>query len=179
MRPISPLQDHTLEILTEINGNIYEKSYIAIILTASLYSECTQRWPTLKIIISFSVNKLQFSFVCLSIILSTPLPPTPQNPFLWGNRKNDMGHTTCDAWHLTHDRWHMTCDIWHMTCDMLWGVNILSKFQLPSCYGLWFIISWTLGGKGSRTDWLINDKGVCRTAPAKPGLLNTLQKIWT
>ena len=28
-----------------------------------------------------------------------------------------------------------------MTCDMLWGVNILSKFQLPSSYGFWFMIS--------------------------------------
>ena len=36
------------------------------------------------------------------------------------------------------------------------------------------MISWRLGGKGSRTDWLnylINDKGVYRTVPATPGLL--------
>ena len=82
---------------------------------------------------------------------------------------------TCDIWHVTCDMWHVTRDMWHMTCDMLWGVNILSTFPLPSFYGLWFMIFWRLGGKGSRTDLinqLINDKGVCRTAPATPGLLN-------
>ena len=29
----------------------------------------------------------------------------------------------------------MTQDTLHMTCDPLQGVNILSKFQLPSSYG--------------------------------------------
>ena len=75
-----------------------------------------------------------------------------------------------DMWHVTFDTWHVTHDTWHMACDMLWRVNILSKFQLPSSYGLWFNISWRLGGKGWRTDWL-NHVGVCRTAPATPGLL--------
>ena len=62
---------------------------------------------------------------------------------------------TCDTWHVTHDMWHVTCGMWHVTCDILWWVKILNKFQLPSSYGLWFIISWRLGGKCSRTD-LIN-----------------------
>ena len=35
---------------------------------------------------------------------------------------------------MIFDTWHVTRDTWHMTCDMLWGVNILSKFQLPSSY---------------------------------------------
>ena len=52
---------------------------------------------------------------------------------------------TCDTWHVTRDTWH---DTWHMTCDMFGGVNILSKFQLPSSYGLWFMILWISGGKG-------------------------------
>ena len=69
--------------------------------------------------------------------------------------------------------WHMICYMWHMTSDM-WqvvGVNILSKFQLPS--GLVKTVFWRLGGKG----WLyqlINDKGVSRTALATPGLLNMI-----
>ena len=82
---------------------------------------------------------------------------------------------TCYTWHVTCDMWHITCDMWHVTHDM-WhveGVNILSKFQLPSSYGLWFMTSWRSRGKGWPTEW-INDGGDCRTAPATPGLLKTL-----
>ena len=68
-----------------------------------------------------------------------------------------------------------------MTCDMFGGVNILSKFQLPSSYRLWFMILWRSGGKGSLTDsvnqW-INDEAVYRTAPATPGLLKNSQPGW-
>ena len=45
------------------------------------------------------------------------------------------------------DMWHMTCNTWHVTCDMLWGVNILSKLQLPSSYGLGFMIFFLRGSK--------------------------------
>ena len=38
---------------------------------------------------------------------------------------------TSDKWHMTHDTWHVTRDMWHLV-----GVNILSKFKLPSSYGL-------------------------------------------
>ena len=44
----------------------------------------------------------------------------------------DLTHNTwcnSDMWHVTRDMWHLTCDTWHVTSDMLWGVNILSKFQ--------------------------------------------------
>ena len=77
--------------------------------------------------------------------------------------------------HVTHDMWHVTRDT-HVTCDMLWGVNILSKFQLPSSYCLWFMILWRSGGKGWRTDWInqwMNNEAVYRTAQATPGLLIT------
>ena len=57
-------------------------------------------------------------------------------------KKSDMWHMTCDTWHVTCDTWHVTRDTWHMTCDMLWGVNILSKVQLPCSYGLWFLEDW-------------------------------------
>ena len=30
---------------------------------------------------------------------------------------------------------------YHMTCEMWWGVNMLSKFQLPSSYGLAVMMS--------------------------------------
>ena len=55
---------------------------------------------------------------------------------------------------MTPDTWHGTHDTWHMTCDKWWGVNILSKFQLHTTYGL----------------------GVCRPAPATVGLVMTTSK---
>ena len=39
----------------------------------------------------------------------------------------------CVTWHLTPDSWHITPDTCHMTCVMWWGVNLVSKFQLPRC----------------------------------------------
>ena len=48
--------------------------------------------------------------------------------------------------------WHMTRDTWHVTC--WWGVNITSKFQLPSSYVLGKTLFWRLGGKGWLTERL-------------------------
>ena len=73
------------------------------------------------------------------------------------------------------DKWHMTRDMQHVTCDMLWGVNILSKFQLPSSSGFWFMIFWRLGGKGWVTEFMSNESD-CRTALATPGLLNIVNQ---
>ena len=55
-------------------------------------------------------------------------------------------------WHVTHDMWHVTCDTWHVTHDTLGGMNILSKFQLPSSYCLFFMILWRYWGKGWLTE---------------------------
>ena len=52
-------------------------------------------------------------------------------------------------------------------------MNILSKFQLPSFYSLGVEGFWIYFDKGWPTQ-LINYKGVCRTAPAEPGLLTIL-----
>ena len=60
---------------------------------------------------------------------------------------------TCDMWHVTCDIWHVTCDTWHVTC----------------C-DLWYLEDWE--EKADRLTDLNNDKGVCRTAPATPGLLD-------
>ena len=84
---------------------------------------------------------------------------------------------TCDMWHLTHEMWHVTCDMWHGTPDRWWEVNILSKFQVPSSYGLGVKIFWRYFGKRV-TQFInlsINNKGVCRTAPATPGPLITME----
>ena len=65
----------------------------------------------------------------------------------------------------------MTRDMRHVTW---WEVNILSKFQLCSSYGLGVMMFCRFGGKGQVTE-LINYEGVCGTAPATPGLLITLK----
>ena len=62
-----------------------------------------------------------------------------------------------DMWHVTCDMWHMTCDTWHMT--RLGGVNILSKFQLPSSSCLWFMLLWRSGGKGSLNQSVNESRG--------------------
>ena len=86
---------------------------------------------------------------------------------------------TCDTWHLTPDSLHVTPDTWHMSFTMWWELNILSKFKLPSSFDLGVMMFWRLGGKGWLTDWLsqlMSNGGVCRTAPATPGLLKIIMK---
>ena len=56
--------------------------------------------------------------------------------------------------------WHVICDTWQLIHDTWSEVNILSKFQVSSSYGLGVKVFW------------ISEEGVCRTAPATPGLLN-------
>ena len=65
----------------------------------------------------------------------------------------------------------MTDNKWHVTHDTWCRVNILSKFQLSSSNGLGDMMLWIYGGKGSLTQWIINDVSVCRTALATLGLL--------
>ena len=66
--------------------------------------------------------------------------------------------------------WHMTPNMWHMV-----EVNILSKFLLSSSHSLGVMMFWRFGGKGSLTHFMSNG-GVCRTAPATPGLLKTFKQ---
>ena len=76
-----------------------------------------------------------------------------------------MWHVTCDTWHVKHY-------IWHVTRYTQRVVNIVSKLYFSS--RLWLMIFGRFGGKGSLNQWMnqsLNDKGVCRTAPATPGLL--------
>ena len=91
---------------------------------------------------------------------------------------------TCQRQHWTHDTWCMTCDTWNVTYDMLqvtydwwWEVNIIKTFQVPSSYGCGVKVFWRYFVKSVTLliyQW-ISDIGVCRTAPAKPGLLNRLK----
>ena len=76
-------------------------------------------------------------------------------------------------WRLTLDIWHVTCDTSHLTHDM-WHVvegEHSFKLQLTSSLGLWIMMVWRFGGKGSHNQLIIY-KGVCRTAVATPGMLN-------
>ena len=79
----------------------------------------------------------------------------------------EMKHVTRDMGHMTCDMWHVTCDIWHVTCDTRWGVNILSKWQLPA------LTVWDRQclEDSERKDHSLNCD--CRAAPATPGLLIT------
>ena len=64
-------------------------------------------------------------------------PPLKKVIYIYNLKKNQA----CDKWSETPDTWHMTCDTW-------WGVIMLSKFQLPSSYGLGVMMFWRFGGKG-------------------------------
>ena len=70
--------------------------------------------------------------------------------------------------------------MWHVTCDTHGVVDIVSKFQVPSSNCLEIMICWRLSReeKDDSIDELINDKGVCRTAPATPGLLITQSEVF-
>ena len=63
--------------------------------------------------------------------------------------------------------------MWHLTCDTWWGVNILSKLQLLTYYSLELTVCWKFWTKGWLNQ-LINNLGVCRTAPATLGLVTGL-----
>ena len=63
-----------------------------------------------------------------------------------------MWHVTFDKWHVTQDTKHVTHYMWHVGL-----VNILSKVQLPSSYGLGVKISWRYFHRGWITE-LISDK---------------------
>ena len=73
--------------------------------------------------------------------------------------------------HMTHDTWHLTCDTWHVTGLGRWTFSQ----NFSSLTGLGLKVIWRFGGKGwvsqLMNEWM-NDEGVCRTAPATPGLLN-------
>ena len=67
--------------------------------------------------------------------------------------------------------WHVTRDMWHVACDMGGGGRTVSKNFSSVALTVWerqFFLTYLK--KGWMSD-LINYKGVCRIAPATPGLL--------
>ena len=70
-------------------------------------------------------------------------------------------------WHVTHDTWHMGGG----------EVNILSNFQLPSSYSLWFMILWRFGGKGSLTHWNNESRACISISLKSPWKIETSKKV--
>ena len=67
---------------------------------------------------------------------------------------------------------HFTCDMWHVTHYIQAVVNIVSKSQVRSSNGLWFLICWRFGGKRSLNQLLTK----VFVSPATPGLLNIIRE---
>ena len=87
----------------------------------------------------------------------------------------DTWHVTRDTCHVTRDTWQVTRDTWHVTRDTFGGVNILSKFQLPSSYRLWFMILWRSGGKGWIAEWI--NELITRLFVGQPRLHRVCQQV--
>ena len=87
----------------------------------------------------------------------------------------DMWHMTCDTWRVIRDTWHMTHDLWHVTYDKWGELKLLSKLQVPSSYGLGVKV---VCPQRMTVSQFLKDKGVCRTAPATPCLLNISPHRW-
>ena len=80
------------------------------------------------------------------MITNHEAPPTSSNDLSQKKeeKREKKLHVTPDMWHMPRDMWHVTQDMWHKV-----GVNILSKFQIPSSYGLGKTVSWRFWKKGS------------------------------
>ena len=70
---------------------------------------------------------------------------------------------TCDTWHLRCGTWQMVCVTWHTGGDEH-CVKLLGPLLL------WFGFEGVLKILNERMNQLINDKGVCRSAPATMAL---------
>ena len=72
-----------------------------------------------------------------------------------------------DTWHVTHDTWHVTQDTWHLTHNTWLGEQYLKR-QVSKYYNFGEPLFWRYFYKRSVSH--LNDKAVCRTAPATLGL---------
>ena len=130
-----------------------------------------------------------------------PINSTTMSVKKMAQSTSDIRHMTHDIWHVTHRElktlcqntrslaltvckwlksgmWHLTCDTWYMTHDTrhvpldTQGVmNFVLKFQVPIFNVLGVRKFWRYFHKDHWLTDFINNKGVCRRAPATPGLL--------
>ena len=117
--------------------------------------------------------------------LITGPPPTSFTTLSKKNVTCYVWHITCDKWQVTYDKWQVgggkhslkisaltvwelkvTCDTWHMTREKLHTGDDEHCVNISGPYLLWFGCEGVLKFLNERMTQLINDKGVCRTAPA-------------
>ena len=79
-------------------------------------------------------------------------PSTDQLPHLVYKEEEQI---LSDMWQVTHYSWHIKCDMWHMTHNRCGEVPRLTKFQLPSFYGLGVKVFWRYYNK----EWLTDSPG--------------------
>ena len=80
-------------------------------------------------------------------------------------------HMTLDTWHRTSDMWHVTRAMWHVTHGG--GLTFSQTFSsLAFTVWDWQCLEDSEKKEERLNEWIIH-KGVCRTAPATPSLLNT------
>ena len=90
---------------------------------------------------------------------------------------NNLHHLKKKLWHVTRDMWQVTCAMWHMIGDMGYVVGGEYSLKMSAPLLLQFVIydiskMWRKRITLS-VNQLINAKGVYRTAPSTPGLLNS------
>ena len=88
-----------------------------------------------------------------------------------------MWYMTPDNWHLTPDTWQLSPDMWQVTCDTWWGVSIFLNVSSPALR-VWdkqCLEDSEL--KDDSIDESVSNKGVYRTAPATPGLVNIIGMV--
>ena len=111
--------------------------------------------------------------------LITDPPPTSSSS--WS--KNKWIYITYDTLHVTNDIWRMTPYMWHVTRDMqhmtgggrwIFSQNVSSLTQTVWEWRCFEDFFW----KAHLINQSVSDKGVCRTVPATPGLLNIYLGFW-
>ena len=137
-------------------GNPVKETVVACWTTIDLLQ--ILKW--MKTVWDLGILKQEFFCLCIPRRLDQ-LPPTSSTILTW--EKMEEKNVTQDLWQGTHGTWHVTHYTWRVPSDTWWGVNILSKYELPFSYGLGKTVFWRLGGKV----WL------AQFINATPGLLNT------
>ena len=111
-------------------------------------------------------EKKYYHFLHFGLLKFSPIYPKKEEEEI---KKCDMWHVTREMWHGARDMWHVTCGIWHVTCCGGWTFSqSFSSLALTVC-DFWYYEDWEEKAHGPNQS--INNKTVCRTAPATPGLL--------